>query len=136
MDYIFLSSLWGVLTTLLLVTYDIACQWNKKLPARVREYPLELQLAFFKNRSHFAVPKFHLKGHGDACQSPYSLNYLPYSSRTDGEGIERGWSHINPLATSTREMGPGFRQDTIDDHWSAWNWRKIVGLGKRCPTLS
>ncbi|KAH8111697.1 hypothetical protein DFH11DRAFT_1512691 [Phellopilus nigrolimitatus] len=129
MDYIFLSSIVGALVTLLLVTYDIACQWSKKLPARVREYPLHLQAAFFYMIVNVAVPKFHLKGHGQSCQSPYSLNLLRHSARTDGEGIERGWSHINPIAMATREMGPGFRHDTIDDHWSAWNWRKIIGLG-------
>ncbi|KAH8112018.1 hypothetical protein DFH11DRAFT_1512109, partial [Phellopilus nigrolimitatus] len=129
MDYIFLSSIVGALATLMLVTYDIACQWSKKLTARVREYPLHLQAAFFCMILHVAVPKFHLKGHGEPCQSPYSLNFLRHSARTDGEGIERGWSHINPIAMATREMGPGFRHDTIDDHWSAWNWRKIIGLG-------
>ncbi|KAH8115645.1 hypothetical protein DFH11DRAFT_1507356, partial [Phellopilus nigrolimitatus] len=129
MDYIFLSSIVGALVTLMLVTYDIACQWSKKLTARVHEYPLHLQAAFFFMVLHVAVPKFHLKGHGERCQSPYSLNFLRHSARTDGEGIERGWSHINPIAMATREMGPGFRHDTIDDHWSAWNWRKVIGLG-------
>ncbi|KAH8110267.1 hypothetical protein DFH11DRAFT_1547578 [Phellopilus nigrolimitatus] len=123
------ESIVGALVTLTLVTYDIACQWSKKLSARVREYPLHLQAAFFYMIVNVAVPKFHLKGHGQPCQSPYSLNLLRHSARTDGEGIERGWSHINPIAMATREMGPGFRHDTIDDHWSAWNWHKIIGLG-------
>ena len=26
-------------------------------------------------------------------------------------------------------MGPGTHHDTLDDHWGAWNWRKLVGLG-------
>lgn len=50
--------------------------------------------------------------------------------RTDGEGVEREWSHINPVALSTRLMGPGARCDTLDDHWGAWNWRKLVSLGR------
>lgn len=129
MDYIFLSSIVGCLCTLLLVSYDIACQWNKKLCDRVNEYPLELRTAFWAMNISYVIPKYHISAHKQACQSPYSLNYLPHSARTDGEGIERGWAHINPIAMATREMGPGFRIDTIDDHWSAWNWRKIVGLG-------
>ncbi|KAH8113739.1 hypothetical protein DFH11DRAFT_1509928, partial [Phellopilus nigrolimitatus] len=129
MDCIFLSSLLGTLVTLLLVSYDISCQWIKKLPLRVREYPFELQVAFWQVVLRAVVPKFHLKAHGEPCQSPYSLNLLRHSARTDGEGIERGWSHINPIAMATREMGPGFRHDTIDDHWSAYNWRKIIGSG-------
>lgn len=133
MDCIFLSSLLGTLVTLLLVSYDISCQWIKKLPLRVREYPFELQVAFWQVVLRAVVPKFHLKAHGEPCQSPYSLNLLRHSARTDGEGIERGWSHINPIAMATREMGPGFRHDTIDDHWSAYNWRKIIGSGMWLP---
>ncbi|KAJ7787929.1 hypothetical protein B0H14DRAFT_2182064, partial [Mycena olivaceomarginata] len=26
-------------------------------------------------------------------------------------------------------MGPGSRQDTLNDHWSHWNWQKLIGLG-------
>ncbi|KAJ7174318.1 hypothetical protein C8R46DRAFT_1214529 [Mycena filopes] len=26
-------------------------------------------------------------------------------------------------------MGPGSRHDTLNDHWSHWNWQKLVGLG-------
>ncbi|KAJ7649195.1 hypothetical protein B0H17DRAFT_958657 [Mycena rosella] len=26
-------------------------------------------------------------------------------------------------------MEPGSRHDTLDDHWSHWNWQKLVGLG-------
>lgn len=130
MDYIFLSSLIGAMVTWLLVSYDISCQWSKKLRSRVSAFPSELQRAFLLLITlRFAVPKFHLPAHGDSCQSVFSLNYLPYTARTDGEGIERGWSHINPVAMSTREMGPGFQHDTLDVHWSALNWRKIVGLG-------
>ena len=27
-------------------------------------------------------------------------------------------------------MGPGTHHDTLDDHWGAWNWCKLVGLGR------
>ena len=43
---------------------------------------------------------------------------------------ERGWSDLNGLAYSTREMGPGARQDTIEDHLGDWNWKKIIAMGK------
>jgi hypothetical protein len=26
-------------------------------------------------------------------------------------------------------MGPGARHDTINDHWSHWNWQKLISLG-------
>ncbi|KAG6848454.1 hypothetical protein H0H93_016828 [Arthromyces matolae] len=68
---------------------------------------------------------FHLPAHVMACQTPFSFNFNRFVGRTDGEGIERGWSHINPVATSTREMGPGHRRDTIDDHFATSLLRKI-----------
>ncbi|KAL0575644.1 hypothetical protein V5O48_006329 [Marasmius crinis-equi] len=49
---------------------------------------------------------------------------------TDSKGIERQWASLGPIGTSTREMGPGNRRDTIDDHVSSWNWRKVIRLGE------
>jgi hypothetical protein len=48
----------------------------------------------------------------------------------NGEDPERWWAHINPVSMSTREMGPGSRTDTINDHALAWNWRKITNFGE------
>jgi hypothetical protein len=90
----------------------------------------EEQLQFLR----FAIPKFHIAAHGSTCQSSFSLNYQQYMARTDGEDPERWWAHINPVSMSTREMGPGARLDTLDDHAAAWNWRKITGLGRFCVT--
>lgn len=129
MDYIFLSSLIGSNLVNLNISYDIACQWSKNLSKRVNDFPPDMQESFRKARVQFFVPKFHLPAHGDKCQGPYSLNLWPGVGRTDGEGIERGWSIVNPLATMLREMGPGFRHDTFDNHWGALNWDKVTGLG-------
>ncbi|TDL13469.1 hypothetical protein BD410DRAFT_846920 [Rickenella mellea] len=129
MDYILLSTLIGVIFTSLLLTYDIACQWSKNLFARMAKFPTFMQLRNAASRVFHAIPKFHLPAHGPRCHSKYSLNYRRGVGRTDGEGVEREWAHINAVATSTREMGPGSRHGTLDDHWGAWNWRKIVGLG-------
>lgn len=49
--------------------------------------------------------------------------------RTDGEAPERGWAAMNGLATSTKEMGPGSRRDTLDDHFGDYNWRKVISMG-------
>ncbi|EEB98408.1 hypothetical protein MPER_02086, partial [Moniliophthora perniciosa FA553] len=76
----------------------------------------------------FVVPKLHIYGHTMQCQLSYSLNLTPGVGRTDGEGIERNWAGQGPIATSTMEMGPGSRHDTLDDHWAHWNWRKLLGL--------
>ena len=129
MDYVFLSSLIGAMVAWIFVSYDIACQWSKNLPSRIPKFPSWMQLDLLCILLRFGVPKFHLAAHGESCRSNFSLHFQQFWARTDGEGIERGWAHMNPVAMSTREMGPGFRHDTIDDHWSAWNWYIILNLG-------
>jgi hypothetical protein len=76
------------------------------------------------------VPKFHLPAHIEKCQVNFSFNYTKGVGRTDGEAPERGWSKINGLAASAREMGPGSRRDTLEDHMGDSNWKKVVGMGK------
>ena len=50
-------------------------------------------------------------------------------ARTDGEAPEQGWSDTNGVASSTKEMGPGSRRDTLDDFFGDYNWRKVAQLG-------
>jgi hypothetical protein len=78
----------------------------------------------------FLVPKFHFPAHIEACNLKYSFNLTPYVVQTDREVLERGWSKANPLARSTKEMGPGSRYNALDDHFNDGNHKKIVGLGE------
>jgi hypothetical protein len=110
-------------------SYDICCQWCRHLPERLKKLPPLIRLDLILKLCRFVIPKLHIYGHKLLCQLYLSLNYTPGSARTDGEGIERPWANIGPVATSTREMGPGARHDTLDDHWSHWNWQKLIGLG-------
>ena len=130
MDYLFFATL--ILTGImrLVVSYDIVCQWHKNLWHWMKVIPHEWQVDPNGHISViFLVPKFHLQAHIEYCHNNYSFNLTPGVGRTDGEGVERGWDHINALAPSTREMGPGSRRDTLDDHFGDRNWKKIVGLG-------
>ncbi|KAJ6563476.1 hypothetical protein B0H10DRAFT_2239446 [Mycena sp. CBHHK59/15] len=79
----------------------------------------------------FLVPKFHLPAHIEACNLKFNflLTRDTDVGQTDGEAPERGWANANPLARSTKDMGPGFRRDTLDDHFNDWNHKKIIGLG-------
>ncbi|KAJ7811147.1 hypothetical protein B0H14DRAFT_3090662 [Mycena olivaceomarginata] len=77
----------------------------------------------------FLVPKFHLPAHIEACNLKFSFHLTRDVGQTDGEAPERGWADANPLARSTKEMGPGFRRDTMDDHFNDWNHKKIIALG-------
>ncbi|KAJ7824915.1 hypothetical protein B0H13DRAFT_2241284 [Mycena leptocephala] len=124
MDYIFASLMRHY------ISYDICCQWSKHLVERLKLLPPGMQLTLILVLCRFLIPKLHIYGHKLLCQLFFSLNYTVGSARTDGEGIERPWANIGPVATSTREMGPGSRHDTLDDHWGHWNWQKLIGLGK------
>ncbi|KAJ7736393.1 hypothetical protein B0H14DRAFT_3097541 [Mycena olivaceomarginata] len=130
MDYIFASLLRHHDPRLFkFISYDICCQWSKHLKERLTELPPHVRLNLVLKICRFVIPKLHIYGHKLLCQLLYSLNYTPGAARTDGEGIERPWANIGPVATSTREMGPGARHDTLDDHWGHWNWQKLIGLG-------
>ena len=130
MDFIVFYSLIDSKNELLVFSYDIACQWSRKLSQRQSQLPNSMRLSDKQLRFlRFAIPKFHISAHGLDCQSTFSFNYQPHMARTDGEDPERWWAHINPASMSTKEMGPGARIDTLDDHAGAWNWRKITGFG-------
>ena len=129
MDFIFASAIRNSKASRLVISYDIACQWHKKLSSRLQTLPPEFQPSFIGKTVDFVIPKFHIGAHGSSCQTRFSLNFRPNMGRTDGENIERGWAWMNPASLSTREMGPGYRHDTLDDQWSFWNWRIFVKFG-------
>ncbi|KAJ7814809.1 hypothetical protein B0H14DRAFT_2375741 [Mycena olivaceomarginata] len=110
------------------ISYDIVCQWwvNLKkhlllLPPAVRQEESE--------RAAVGVPSIHSTLRPRRCQDKYSLELVPGSAQTNGEGIERPWAHIGGVGSSTKEMGPGSREDTLNGHWGSWNWQKVVGMG-------
>lgn len=118
------------------VTYDVACQWSKNLSSRLKTYssipPLNLNaLESFRT----AVPKFHLIGHGPPCQSRFNLAFMDGVGMTHGEGVETIWSHSTSLATWSRENGPAARRLILDNHWTGWNWSKLVGLREYFPLV-
>ncbi|KAG6809300.1 hypothetical protein H0H92_000769 [Tricholoma furcatifolium] len=132
MDYLFYTSLFKLKLRAIYVSYDIACQWSIHL--RERMLQLDPKFLIFNSQVFikFVVPKFHLPAHVARCCSNFSLNYTVGAGRTDGEAPERGWAEVNPLASSTKEMGPRSQRDCLDAHFGDYNWRKVVGMG---PTL-
>ncbi|KAG1792555.1 hypothetical protein EV424DRAFT_1475756 [Suillus variegatus] len=129
MDYLFFSTLRHSSLQSLNISYDIACQWHKKLWQRMTTFPTSMQFDYVSKAISFFVPKFHLPAHVEKCQMTFSFNFKRGVGRTDGEAPERGWANINPIASSTKEMGPGARRDTLDDFFGDWNWKKVVALG-------
>ncbi|KAJ7439837.1 hypothetical protein FB451DRAFT_1344179 [Mycena latifolia] len=128
MDYLWFLSVMGVMLLSIVASYDIACQWSRNFWERMKKMPAHLWLPS-GTKVQFKVPKFHLPPHVKKCHGLFSLNYTKWVGRTDGEGVERNWSWLNMAARSISVMGPGSRDDTIDDFCGFSNWQKTVGLG-------
>ncbi|KAJ7042238.1 hypothetical protein C8F04DRAFT_946268 [Mycena alexandri] len=131
MDYIFASILrhWDQRLKKV-ISYDIVCQWWKMLKERLLHLPPLLRMKIVMSLIHFVIPKMHINAHILACRLLFSLSFLLGAGQTDGEGIERPWANIGGVATSTREQGPGFRRDTLDDHWNYWNWYSLSYIAR------
>ncbi|KAG1743664.1 uncharacterized protein EDB91DRAFT_1236671 [Suillus paluster] len=113
MDYLFFLAMKHHNVIVLNISYNIACQWSKHLWSRMSKLP----------------SAFHLDYNNKwPCQINFSFNFSQHVGHTDGEAPERGWANINPIASSTKEMGPGSRRDTFDDHFGDWNWKCVVQL--------
>ncbi|KDQ23596.1 hypothetical protein PLEOSDRAFT_1048381, partial [Pleurotus ostreatus PC15] len=129
MDYLYFSSITNHSPASCIVSYDIACQWKRNMANRAAIYPPDAVGTRFHQLSiTYLVPKFHLYAHRSECQNNYSFNFTPNVGRTDGESPERGWAAMNPVSSSTKEMGPGSRRDTLDDHFGDYNWRKVISM--------
>ncbi|KAJ7017626.1 hypothetical protein C8F04DRAFT_1279060 [Mycena alexandri] len=129
-DYMFFSSIAGTELQRFYVSYDIACQWHINIWNRMKDYDAQIHYDPRGKFMPFLVPKFHLPAHIEACNLLFSFNLTPGVGQTEGESPERGWANTNPLAGSTKEMGPGARRDTVDDHFNDWNHKNIVALGR------
>ncbi|KAF7293735.1 CxC2 domain-containing protein [Mycena chlorophos] len=129
MDYIFASMLRHIHQMLRkVVSYDIVCQWYKKIFERIKGLPVFLKVVLLRRFVRFVVPKLHILAHIAACRNKFDLNLVPGSGQTDAEGIERAWASAGGLSGSTKMMGPGARSDMLDAYWSFWNWTKVLGL--------
>ncbi|KAG1839355.1 hypothetical protein F4604DRAFT_1885305 [Suillus subluteus] len=96
MDYIVCSALLALAMTMINISYDIACHESSLI--------------------QFFVLKFHIQAHIKKCWMNFSFNWSRHCD----------WSNINRVASSMKEMGPGMRRDTLDDHFGDWNWKKVT----------
>lgn len=116
-------------------SYDITCQWIIYLIQRIKQYPEEFQVNLPETSMlRWAIVKLHWYAHKQEGHSRFSLNWIPGVGRCDGEGVERRWWDIQPIANSVKMMGPGAHQAFLNDHWGYANWRKCVTLSKSSIT--
>jgi hypothetical protein len=131
MDYVFASALgFCIALRLILISYDIACQWFIKLNQCMEEHwPSDLRIPMAVKLIP-AIPKLYEPMHMATNHQVYSLNFIPGVGQSDLECPERVWSGHNALGNSTKSQGPGSRHDVLDDHFGSWNWQKYIGLGE------
>ena len=139
MDFAFLSTLLPSIAqgvTRVLMSYDIGCQWDKKLQDRISQYSASTTFDLSTlDYWRVVVPKFHLSGHGQKCQLGYNINFTKGAARMCGEGIESGWSQSGNMVIWSRENGPNARRAILDSHWGECNWQKLLGLRMSPPGL-
>ncbi|KAJ6567629.1 hypothetical protein DFH09DRAFT_1247212 [Mycena vulgaris] len=76
-----------------------------------------------------ALPVWHAASHEDTCQNANSLSFKVGVGKSDGEGMERTWSVLNPASYHTKDMGKGNWVDTLEDKIDSHNYLKNLGLG-------
>ncbi|KAL0565292.1 hypothetical protein V5O48_016736 [Marasmius crinis-equi] len=111
-----------------LLCYDIACQWFRKLDFRAAQWPEAVQRPNDLSMTP-AIGKLHEPGHKQVDHQKFSLNLIRGVGYTDGESLERIWAAHNALSNSTKTMGPGARQDLLEIMFDFWNWLKYTTLG-------
>lgn len=129
MDYIIASALFGFSLMLLTISYDIACQWKKNLPERNTKLPKRIRLPLERIDLQCALPVWHAGSHNEECEKDNSLSFKTGVGKSDGEGVERVWSVLNPAANHTKDANRGQRVDTLEDKIDNHNFLKNIGQG-------
>ncbi|KAJ7050115.1 hypothetical protein C8F01DRAFT_1264382 [Mycena amicta] len=131
MDWIFLNAVGATTVKRIVISYDIACQWKVHVHERAEKLASKPGITTKLDEYHLTLvlPVWHAVAHERSCQATNSLTYAMGVGRTDGEGIERTWAILNPIAFSTKEMGEGNRHDTIEGKVDHVNFEKNVKEG-------
>ncbi|KAF7359952.1 CxC2 domain-containing protein [Mycena venus] len=126
MNFIFFSAVMNTLVLLLILSYDVACQFCKHFWTRMTGLPENMQLDPKKTAVWFKVPNFHLLGHKWPCHSPFSFHWMWGAGMTNGEDVEQNWEFTNGAAGSTKMMGPGGRHAFLEGLFAFQNWMRTV----------
>ncbi|KAE9387407.1 hypothetical protein BT96DRAFT_837684, partial [Gymnopus androsaceus JB14] len=130
MDYVFASVLRQYLgIVLIIVGYDIVCQWFIHLFARIKnQWPEGLRppegTTFIP-----VIGKFHEPAHKTKNHQQFCANLILLMGLSDWELLERLWGVHNVLGNATKTMGPGTRIDVLEAHFGFHNWEKYTGHG-------
>ncbi|KAJ7887149.1 hypothetical protein B0H13DRAFT_2342514 [Mycena leptocephala] len=129
MDWIAICALMGFCLLWLTISYDISCQWKRTLVKRMEKMPEHMRLPLDKIKWQCALPVWHAGSHEEDCRDANSLSVKPGVGKSDGEGIERTWSILNPAAYHTKDMNIGNREDHLNDKIDNHNFLKNISEG-------
>ena len=126
--YIVVQSMCHNLEPKKITSYDIMCQWSTHVCKHLQEFPLDGAESLDDKIIAQMVPKFHLTAHCQECCANFLLNYEPGAGRGDMEGPEWMWFGLQG-GGSTKDQGPGFWSDAMDNKFGHWNWTKLTWIG-------
>jgi Kyakuja-Dileera-Zisupton transposase len=107
-----------------MLIYDIACQYFVHLQDRIGHLlPAGLTL-------DRAIGMFHVHGHKEECFFRYATSFIPGTGVTIGEILEMLWSSLNSITPTVRTASLGNRAETIDDHATDSNHKKMLSVGE------
>ncbi|KAJ7450267.1 hypothetical protein B0H11DRAFT_1743304 [Mycena galericulata] len=134
MDFLLVSVLMTFSLLCVIVSYDIACQYAINFWQRMNEMPAPMRLTHLApSNVWWKVPNFHLPAHKKRCHAPYSFHWMWGAGMTHGEGVEQNWAFSNGAAASTRLMGPGARQATLEDVFGFHNYDRVLAMHRVLP---
>ncbi|PIL28189.1 hypothetical protein GSI_09726 [Ganoderma sinense ZZ0214-1] len=121
---------------MLLASYDINCQYIKKLARRLQDqFSLEktksfksIQSGTLPKRVVAGIGKYHAPMHTADCRPFHSLNNLPGAGDTFGENAEQKWADIEGISRATKEMAAGHRHDKVNDQNSDANTKLVHSM--------
>ncbi|KAJ7787842.1 hypothetical protein B0H14DRAFT_3505052 [Mycena olivaceomarginata] len=132
-DFILLATLIAFQLLWLIVSYDIACQYAINFWTRMSGLPERMRLTIPPANVWWKVPNFHLPDHHTRCHPPFSFHWMPGAGKSHGETIEQNWAFSNGAARSTRLMGPGSRQATLEDVFGFHNYDRLLAMHRVFP---
>ncbi|EFP93136.2 uncharacterized protein PGTG_19152 [Puccinia graminis f. sp. tritici CRL 75-36-700-3] len=103
--------------------YDIGCNIEKGIIRR-NQFPFEMAHNLLK----FGTSVFHAYVHEWTCQLRYNPRLNHGWGMSDGEGMERLWSHLSPLISQLRYSTKSHRLSAIDLQ-EQWNRQRQMQLG-------
>jgi hypothetical protein len=121
MDFIIALVIQAFALSLIVISYNITCQWFVNLFHQIDEHwPATLRIPA-STKLIPVIPKLHTPMHGCKNHQQFLLNFIPGVGKLDTETPEHVWAGHNGLGNATKTQGLGDCHDVLDNHFGFWN---------------